>query len=246
LRFTTVAHAGRRVLGPISDERLDAIVARLGLPDPARVMELASGKAELLIRLLTACPGARAVGIERSRWFLADALQRAADAGVADRLVLHREDATKVPWPVAEMDLAIAVGASGIVGDQLATVRLLAGMAKPGALVLFGDGVWVAEPPAAGLESFGMDRSELPDGLEAQRSLGTAAGLEPLWSQLVTVEEWDSYEGAYAAAPDAWAGEHPDDPDATAFRERAAMMRDSYTAWRREALGFGITLFRRT
>jgi hypothetical protein len=246
LRFTTIAHAGRRVLGPISDERLDSIVARLALAERARVVELACGKAELLVRLLAAYPGSRAVGIERSPWFLADARRRAAEAGVADRLDLREEDATDVDWPVGDVDLAIAIGASGIVGDQVATLQLLAGMARPGGLVLFGDGVWVREPPPAGLEAFGMDRAELPEGLDGQRSLGNASGLDAVWSELATVGEWDDYEQTYAGQPEAWAARHPADPDAATFRERAGMMRDSYAGWRREAFGFGLTLFRRT
>jgi SAM-dependent methyltransferase len=246
LRFTTLAHSGRRVLGPISDERLDAIVARLALPPRARAVELACGKGELLVRLLATYRAARATGVDRSPWFLADARHRAIEAGVAERIELLEADASAFKWPVGSADLAIAIGASGILGDQRETLAALARMACPdGGLVLFGDGVWVGEPPREGLESFGMDRAELPEGLGGQRELGSAAGLEPVWSELVSTQEWDDYETAYASVPEAWAGRNPADPDRDAFLERATLMRESYESWRRDAFGFGLTLFRR-
>jgi SAM-dependent methyltransferase len=210
------------------------------------MLELAPGKGELLVRLLAAHPDARATGIDRSPWFLRDAQARAAELGVADRLELRDEDATQVSWPVDALDLAIAVGAAGIIGDHAATVAALARMVRPGGgLVLFGDGVWIGEPPAEWLAAFGMERGELPNGLDGQQALGAAAGLEPLWSELVTVEEWDDYESGYGSLVERWATAHPEDPDRDAFMARTTLMRQSYAEWRRDSFGFGITLFRR-
>jgi hypothetical protein len=139
------------------------------------------------------------------------------------------------------------MGAAGILGDHAASVAALARMVRPGGgLVLFGDGVWTADPPPAGLAAFGMERSELPDGLAGQRALGAAAGLEPLWSELVTLEEWDEYESGYGAMVEPWAAANPDDPDLAAFLARTALMRQSYAEWRRGSFGFGITLFERS
>jgi hypothetical protein len=216
------------------------------LPNAARIVELAPGKAELLCRLLLALPGASAVGIDRSPWFLAEARTRAAELGVRDRLELRVADATSVDWPDGSADLAISMGAAGILGDHAATLVALAGMVRPtGGLVLFGDGVWTAEPPAEGLASFGMARDELPDGLQGQAELGRRAGLEAEWAETTALEEWDDYETAYADGITAWAAANPDDPEREAFLERSSSMRRSYDEWRRGAFGFGITCFRR-
>lgn len=235
------------MLGPISDDRIDRIIARLELAPRARVVELACGKAELLARLVAAHPGVRAVGIDRSPWFLRDARSRAAELGVTDRLELLEADATSYAWPIAEVDLAVAIGAAGILGDHVATLEALCRMVRAGGgLVLFGDGVWIGEPPRDGLVAFGMERSELPDGLTGQQVLGIGAGLEPRWSELSTVEEWDAYESAYGALVEPWADRYPDDPDRPAFLGRASMMRSSYASWRRASFGFAITLFERS
>ena len=221
-------------------------MSRLGLPAGARIVELAPGKGELLVRILAAHPTATAVGVDRSTWFLAEARDRAEALGVADRLTLHDADANAFEWPDGTADLAVSRGAAGILGDHAATLAALAAMVRArGGLVLFGDGVWTAEPPDEGLTSFGMERDELPVGLDGQRALGSGAGLAPVWSELVSVAEWDDYEGAYGAAVEPFLAAHPGDPDAAPFRDRLNTMRESYADWRRGTFGFGITLFRR-
>ena len=66
-----IAHGGRQVLGPLSLERLDALVARTPLDRGDHVLELGCGKGELLVRLLARWPDATAKGFDRNPWFLA-------------------------------------------------------------------------------------------------------------------------------------------------------------------------------
>jgi SAM-dependent methyltransferase len=249
LRFTTLAHAGRAILGPISSGRLDGLVGRLDLAPGARVLEVGCGKGELLVRLLARRPGVAAVGIDRSPWFLADARARADAAGVGERLRLVEADGASLPElrPDAppELDLVVSIGAGGVFGDQATTLRRLAGRVRPGGTVLYGDGVWLAEPPADGLAAFGMERAELPDRAEGQARLAIEAGLETEFVEVVDVEEWDDYEGAYVAGIEPWAAANPDDPDRVAFLTRAAAMRQSYAGWRRASMGFAVGLYRR-
>ena len=129
-------------------------------------MELGSGKAALLIRLLRRWPGTSAEGFDRNRWFMAEARAAAEAAGVAGRLSLIDTDSPGALLAGRSVDLAIAMGATGIVGEQAATIGFLASIVGPGGQVVFGDGAWVAEPDPAGLAAFGMARDELVDGAE--------------------------------------------------------------------------------
>jgi hypothetical protein len=160
-------------------------------------------------------------------------------------LRLVEADAAGLPAPEGGVDLAVSMGASGAIGTHADALRWLARRVAAGGPVLFGDGVWAGEPSADGLAAFGMERDELPDGLDGQRELGRREGLEPVWSELVSAGEWDDYEAGYADAMERWAAANPSDPERHAFLARAAAMRDSYAAWRRGTFGFGITLFRR-
>ncbi len=198
------------------------------------------------MRLLRRWPGASAEGFDRNPWFLEAGRAAAVAAGVATRLSLIETDSPGVMLSGREVDLAVAMGATGIVGDQATTVAFLASIVSSGGRVVFGDGVWTGEPPASGLAAFGMARNELADGVDGLVALGRAVGLEPIEADLVSVEEWDAYESAYAGAAEAWAAAQPDDPDAGAFLARAAGMRSSFASWRRASMGFAIAVMRRT
>ncbi len=244
-RFTTIAHGDRSVLGPVSSERLDRLVEALDLAPGARIVELGSGKAELLVRLLNRWPGTSAEGFDRNPWFMADGRAVAEAAGVAGRLSLIGTDAPGALLSGRAVDLAIAIGATGIVGEEAETLAFLASIVVPGGLVAFGDGVWVGEPDPTGLAAFGMSRDELPDGLDAFTDLGRAGGLDVLSVDLVSTDEWDAYESSYAGAVDAWAAANPDDSDRAAFTARAMGMRASYAEWRRASMGFAIGVYRK-
>jgi hypothetical protein len=243
-RYTVIAHGARRILGPVSDARLDALVERLPLGAGDHALEIGSGKGELLVRLLTRWPTATAEGFDRNPWFLADAGATAAAAGVTSRLSFVETDVPGALIADRAAALTIGIGASGILGDGAATVAGLAAATRPGGTVVFGDGLWIREPLLSGLAAFGMSIDELPDGPEGLAALGIEAGVEPLEVDVVSQDEWDAYEAAYSEAVRVWLEAHPNDPDAPAFAARRAMMDDTYREWRRDAFGFGIARYR--
>ena len=141
--------------------------------------------------------------------------------------------------------MTVAMGATGVYeGSQSATIAGLAGATRPGGVVVFGDGLWIREPSAAGLRAFGMAQDELVDGPEGFAALGVELGLEVLDVEVVDDDEWESYEAAYAEGIASWATAHPDDPEHDEFVARSAMMAESYRDWRRDAFGFAIGRFR--
>ena len=239
-----IAHADRAILGPLSGDRLDALVARTPLGRGDHVLELGCGKGDLLVRLLTRWPESTAEGFDRNPWFLATARARAAAAGVDRRVSFVETDAPGALVADRGVAMTVAIGASGILGDQAATVAGLARATRPGGIVVFGDGVWVREPLSAGMALFGITREELPDGPEGFAALGVEAGLEVLEVDVVDDAEWDAYEDAYAGAVERWVAANPDDPDAGSFAERAWLFRSSYAEWRRDAFGFAVARYR--
>lgn len=211
------------------------------------VLEVGCGKGDLLVRLLRRWPGATAEGFDRNPWFLADARIAAAAAGedVVRRVSFIETDLAGALIADRGATMTIAFGASGVYeGDQSATVRGVAAATRPGGTVLFGDGLWIREPLASGLASFGMAQDELAEGVDGFAALGVGAGLEVIDVEVVSDAEWDAYESAYAAAIGSWADANPSDPEREAFLARSAAMADSYRAWRRDAFGFAIGRFR--
>ncbi len=246
LRFTTIAHADRRILGPMSGSRLADLATGCRLSRGDHVLEQGVGKGAFLVALLGRWPGATAEGFDRNPWFLAAARATAVDAGadIATRLSLVETDAPGVMLADRSVAMTVAMGATGIVGDQAETVAALAAATRPGGTVVFADGFWSRLPPADGLAAFGMALDELADDVDGFAALGAAAGLAVEAVDVVDVAEWDDYEGSYAAAVERWAASNPDDPERVAFLERAARMRSSYADWRRDAFGYAIARFR--
>ena len=149
-RFTVIAHGDRRVLGPVSGERVDDLVGRTPLGRGDHVLEIGCGKGDLLARLLARWPEATAEGFDRNPWFLSSARSNAESAGVARRLSFIETDAPGALVADRSVAMTIAMGASGILGDHTATVAGLARALRPGGVVLFGDGVWIREPLFSG------------------------------------------------------------------------------------------------
>ena len=231
----------------MSDGRQDALVGRLPLAAGDHVLEVGCGKGAFLVAVLGRWPRATAEGFDRNPWFLADARDAAAAAGpdIARRVSFVETDAPGALIDDRAAAMTVAMGATGAFeGDQAATVRALARATRPGGVVVFADGLWLRQPPPDGLAAFGMARDELVDGVEGFAGLGIDAGLEPLDVEVVDEAEWDAYEASYAGAVDAWAAANPADPDRAAFLARAAAMRASYAAWRRDAFGYAIGRFR--
>lgn len=230
----------------MSGVRLDGLAAACALAPGDHLLELGVGKGAFLIALLGRWPGATAEGFDRNPWFLAAARSAAHDAGsgIAARASFVETDAPGVMLADRSVAMTVAMGATGILGDQRETVAVLAAATRPGGTVVFADGFWSRLPPADGLTSFGMTFDELADGVDGFAALGAEAGLIVEAVDVVDVVEWDDYEGSYAAAVERWAGANPADPERVPFLERAARMRSSYADWRRDAFGYAIARFR--
>lgn len=241
-RLSLIAHADHRLMSPLADDRLDALVALLELPPGAHVVELCCGKAEILRRVLAAYPTATGLGVDRDATLLDAA--RAADP--ADRLTLRRGDAWETDRggdPPA--DLLISVGGAWPDGDPDKLWPALRDRTCPGGLVLVGDGIYHHPPDPAEMVADGWDPTEPQPTHADQVARAWAAGLSVLYTTTSTLPEWDAYEGLYLRAVERWVAAHPDAPEADAMRRYIRWWHRRYLDWRRGCLGFGWYLCRR-
>jgi SAM-dependent methyltransferase len=241
MRFTTLAHAGRSILGPADGAQLDSLLDGLNLPPGARVLDVGCGKGDLLVR--AARRGATGVGVDRNPWFIADARALAGSAGVGDRVTFEVGDTEEMTLP-DELDLAACVGATGALGGPVRAPGELASIARRGGAVIIGEGFWRVPPERAWLEAFGMEPDEMLDREGTLRRMWDG-GLEVVDAQDASEEGWEMYEDEYASSIERWAAAHPDDPDRAAFLERTVFMRETWGGWRRRAMGFVTVSLRR-
>jgi SAM-dependent methyltransferase len=242
-KFFDVTQRDHVICNPLSLEKLDELIALLDLPEGARALDIASGKAELLIRLAER-HAVNGDGVDLSPYFLAEGRRRAEERGVTERLNFHEQDGAAFAATPGSYDAAICLGASWIWGGYRGTLRALRRFARPGGLVVSGEPYWRREPEPAYLAASGLD-----PGLFATHAgnvaIGVEEGLTPLYTLVSSEDDWDRYEGLQWRAAARYAAQHPEDEDAAEIARRQGEHRDSYLRWGRETLGWAVYLFRR-
>jgi SAM-dependent methyltransferase len=225
--YTRIAHTGMAIMNPIPAAKLDEVLALLDLPARGRVVDLGCGKGDLLGRI-AARYDVNAVGIDRDEKLLAEA-PPGIKAIVADIETWNRGRAA--------FDLVASVGSP-------AQLSSLAGLVRPGGLVLYGDGYWRREPSDEYLEALGATRDELEDYAGTIRR-AAELGLTPLYAVTASVDDFDRYEWSWSLNGERYAREHLDEPGVGEFVEWIRAGRRRYAELGgRDTLGFGLFLFR--
>ncbi len=212
-RFEALHH-GMSICNPMSEADLDALVRALQPRPGLRVIDLACGHGELLLRLAAGAPIA-GVGVDLSPWALARAAREAEQRDLDAHIEWWLADAEDLAGD-ATRDVASALGASWIWGGYAGTARALAGFVRPGGTVVVGDLYRRPGVDPADVEHYGdvPTRDELDAAFEA-------AGLEPTSEIETTAESWNDYQRRIAASADAWVASHPG-PAAEEYRADAA------------------------
>jgi SAM-dependent methyltransferase len=248
-KYYAITHVDHVVLNPASGERLDEIARLLDLPPEPRVLDIACGTGELLLRLAGLQPGGKgaglhAVGVDISPWFLGRfreaAARRTPEAGLE---ILEMDGADYAPAP-RSFDLACCVGASWVFGGHRPTLEALRAAVRPGGQVLVGEPFWRTEPDDAYLAWSGLRREEFGSHASNVRT-GEDAGLVPLLAFVSEGGDWDRYETLQWRAAARYAEAHPDDPDVLELLERVDRARHEYLAWGRDTMGWALYLFGR-
>lgn len=137
-KFYDITHRDDVYCNPLSTAKFEEIIEILRLPPRSRVLDIACGKAELLVRLAEryAISG---VGIDISPFCIRDARAKAAARVPGADLTFIEMDAAGYDAGGTAFDLAMCVGASWIWHGHRGTLRALRGFVRPGSLVLAGE-----------------------------------------------------------------------------------------------------------
>jgi SAM-dependent methyltransferase len=246
-RFTTIAHRDRTLLGPVSEDSLDKLLARIPIdPEPVRVLDVGCGKGEILARALERL-GGTGVGIEPNPAFAEVARARAAQQlapGVVRIIETKLADAGPTDFPDHVFTLGICTGALHAFGDWQAALEGMARRVRPDGWALMGPGYWKNPPDPGYLAAFDGREDELHSLLETLAQ-ARASGWQVEACHESTVTEWDAYEHAYAARMREWCDQNAGDEDAKSFRERIDTWSNAYTKWGRDTMGYALMLLRR-
>ena len=248
-RFYDITHRDHVVCNPTGVAKIDELIGLLDLPAAPRVLDIACGKGELLLRMAARWGGPdgggfTAVAVDLSPFVIEDlraALAKRAPAAQIETLTMDGADYRAEP---ESFDLASCVGASWTFGGHQSTLRALATAARHGGKVLVGEPFWKREPDPEYLEAAGFRPDEFGTH-EANVEAGVAEGLEPWLALASSGDEWDRYETLQWRATARWAAENPDDPDLPEVLRRVETSRREYLRWGRDTLGWALYLFGR-
>jgi ubiquinone/menaquinone biosynthesis C-methylase UbiE len=243
-KFYDITHRHHVICNPTSGEKLGHLVDLLKLPAGARVVDIACGKAEFLIRLAMAYE-ATYLGIDLSPFYIAEARTRlkvrAPHAGVTFREMNAAEFQPEKPH---SFSMASCLGASWIYGGHAATLDALTRMVEPGGWVVTGEPCWLQDPCAEYLKVLGLPKETFGTHL-ANAEAGEEQGLELVHTLVSNTDDWDRYEGLQWSATAEYARSHPEDPDLPEIVRRVGVEKSAYLRWGRDTLGWAIYVFRR-
>jgi SAM-dependent methyltransferase len=242
-KYYDITHREHVVCNPTSEEKLARLVELFQLSADASVIDIACGKGEFLIRLVEAY-GVRALGIDISPFFIADAKRRMKERVPHAKATFAQMDGAD--FRTGESDsfaLAACIGASWVFGGHAGTLDALVRMVEPGGWVIVGEPYWLQEPPESYLHSSGSTREDFGTHVSNVEA-GEQRGLELVHTLVSSKDDWDRYEGLQWHATAKYARAHPEDPDLVDVGERVARSRVAYLRWGRDTVGWAIYVFR--
>lgn len=230
--LSAICHAGLPFANPLGEEKVDELIGSLALGAGARVLDVGAGNGEILRRIVGRY-GVRGIGLDP-----------AASPAIDERAELRRariEELTE-----RDFDVAVNVAASHAFGRWHDALAALTGLVRPGGFVLFGEGYWRREPPAAYLEALGATAEELPYGLGDLVRGGEAHGLRSVHLAVASEDDWDRYEWRLIRNGERAAAHLGEGPDAEALRTWVGRARRRVLGeGGRDTLGFALVLFTR-
>ncbi|MET9969078.1 class I SAM-dependent methyltransferase [Streptomyces sp. NPDC006356] len=223
--------------GPLSQTRANHLVQRLTRTNPATVLDIGCGWGELLLRILTAAPTAKGIGIDVSADDLTRGRDNAEARGLTDRVEFVEESAIGTARGPA--DLVLCVGASQALSTAMTphhtteALLELRRLVTDNGRVLLGEGFWQRTPTPAELKGMwpGAAATDHHD-LATLLDLAVAAGFRPEWTETANLDEWEEFESAYQADVEVWLAQHPDHPLTPETRERLDRHRAQWMSYR--------------
>jgi SAM-dependent methyltransferase len=214
-------HHGMQICNPMTDADLDALIATLAPGDGERLLDIACGHGELLIRTarMAAIGG---VGIDLSPWAIVRAYRRSVEAAVAGSVEWRLGDAHELD-PEERYDVVTCLGASWIWHGFRGTASAVVRRTIPDGRVAIGD-LRLREDvdPAAVAAAHGT----MPTA-EDQAAMLDELGIDVIDRFDAAGVGWEGYDERTRRSAATWAERHPG-PDADRYVAEQARWRQDH------------------
>lgn len=244
MSFQRIAYEVLEVCNGVEMSTIEAAVERTGLEPGARAIDIGTGNAGVAIRLARRFH-LKITALELDPVMADLARGRIEAADVGDRVSLTVARAAEMLARTAPVDLIVALGSTDVSGDGRPTPEAgfiaLRRSLKPGGWLLWGDIVWLSEPPAP-LRQI-TEATNLYTDDAGWRAAANTAGFEIISGQISPQPVFDAYAGQTIAAVRTWLGAHPEAPEAASIRLNADRVQ-AMLEFGRNYISFGLYLLR--
>jgi SAM-dependent methyltransferase len=243
-KYYDIRHEKHLLCNPMNKEKFERLCSLLRLKRGARVLDIACGKGEFLVRLAELYD-ISGVGVDISPFCIRDCLEKHQErVPNSDVKFIDMDAADYRPETLEAFDLAMCIGASWVYGGHRGTLQALTKMTKPGGLVIVGEPFWLKEPSGEYLKADQMKREQFGTHEDNVR-VGEGEGLTVIYTLVSNHDDWDHYETLGWWAVDEYVRANPDDPDVPELLQRKGREKETYLRWGRETLGWAIYVFRK-
>ena len=233
-KYHEISESTHRIMNPLAPERLMLVGEICRLDSASRVLDLASGKGELLCRFAERF-GASGTGVDVYPPLAAVAAARAAELGVESHVSFVVGDASE-PLQARDYDLVSCLGATWIGGDLAGTLQIMKRYVKADGWVVVGEVFW-ARPPSAGLATrYGQTFADLAGTL----AIFVAAKVDLVEMVLTNDDDWDRYAASQWLNVADWLAANPGHVDTAAVLTQRDESRRQYLSEERGTLGWGV------
>jgi SAM-dependent methyltransferase len=243
-KYFDITHKKHIVCNPMSKDKLDGLFSLLDIKPNSKVLDIACGKGEPLIRLaeLFSVSG---IGVDISPYFIKNCENKKNKRVPNSDIKLLEMDGAKYSPKINELfDLTMCIGASFVYDGFIGTINALKKMTKPDGILVIGEPYWLKEPNDEYLQMTGIKREDFNTHYK-NIVIGEKEGLNCIYTLVSSHDDWDHYETLQWWSVCDYITMHPDDPDNSELSNKINKAKTEYLLYGRDTVGWAIYIFKK-
>lgn len=242
-KYFNITHKKHILLNPMSIAKFEGLLSLLNLNKNYKVLDIACGKGEVLIRL-SELFNISGIGVDISPYFIKECEDRKNDR-IPDSNIkfLEMDGADYRPEKNELFDITICMGASFVYKGFLGTITALKKMTKPDGLIIIGEPYWLKDPDDEYLKMSGIKKKDYNSHLK-NIEVSEKAGLICLYTLVSNHDDWDHYETLQWWSTYDYTSNFPDDPDNSELLNNISKAKKEYLLYGRDTLGWAIYVYK--
>jgi cyclopropane fatty-acyl-phospholipid synthase-like methyltransferase len=243
-KYFDITHKKHIVCNPMNKDKLEGLFSLLDIKPNSKVLDIACGKGEPLIRLAELY-NISGIGVDISPYHIKDCENKKNERIPNSDIKLIEMDGAKYKPENNELfDLTMCIGACFVYGGLIGTIIALKKMTKPGGMIIIGEPYWLKEPDDEYLKMSGLKKEEFNSHYK-NIDTGEKEGLNCIYTLVSSHDDWDHYETLQWWSAYDYVTVNPDDPDNSELLNKINKAKTEYLLYGRDTLGWAIYVFKR-